>query len=1233
MFREIFLFEIKLGFKKPATYIYFAIYFLLNLMLGLAAAGFFDVATMDTNTVANSASVVAGILVGMNQDVLGLVNSVILVAIMATAIQRDYEYNTFPFFFTKPITKTQYYFGRFLGAFLLGVFVFSGQLVGYFLGTLYGAGTPLMGPFLPQNFLMPFLIFVVPNLLLLGSIVFSLTTFTRSTFAAYLFCIVLLVIRLISDRIISDLDNKELAAILEPFGAQAFMYITEYWTPAEQNTRMIPLSGVLLYNRLIWTGVALLICFISFYKFSFQQFLTPIRWFSKSRQTDEASAAHIQEQHTLADLPKVTLDFSWKSSLKQWAYLSVFELKKLVQTPFFLIIALLGLIMMLILAQYMGSIYDTVTYPVTYQILEMLSGIFQLFILILIVFFSGTLIWRDREQKTDELIGVTPVSNSVLFFSKFTGLVLSVMLLNVLIMVTGIAIQLSSGFTDVQPLQYIQTLFGRRLLSTIIIIGFSMAVQVYTPNKYLGFFINLVVILFTSLIFGLLEWNHPLYHFNSSGPSLPYSDMNGFGHLVGVFLLFKTYWMAIVMLLILPATLLWARGKESGWKARYKLSKELLTPTFKLSLVVCLLIAIVTGGYIYYNLNVLNSYKSPKEDEKELVAYEQEYKHLQHIPQLRVTAVSVQADIYPESRSLKAKGRYTLRNNHQIPVDTLVINSVGGEKSWYSYRFSFGDNPDVTLLKNDSLRGITIYKFTNPVAPGDSVVFDFELAYAPRGFASSPSTMIVENGTFFNNKIFPSIGYDPNYELSSNTARKKYGLPAKPRMADINDSLARMNNYIANDADWIRFEAVVSTSEDQIAIAPGYLEKQWKENGRNYFYYKMDSPILHFYAFQSARYQIKRDSWKGVNIEIYYHKGHEYNLDRMIESIKSSLAYYTENFSPYQHRQVRIIEFPRYASFAQSFPNTIPFSESIGFIAKMDKDDPESIDVPFYVTAHEVAHQWWAHQVIGGNVQGSVVMSETMSQYAALMVMEKTYGKKAMKKFLKHEMDDYLSGRTMENKKEVPLMLCENQGYIHYSKGSVVMYALRDYLGEDVLNAAIRKYLQQTAFSGPMYTNAIEFVNTIKEYTPDSLVYLVKDMFEEITVYENYVKSLDYKQKEDGTYEVTFTVGAAKYYADSLGKQKRVPVADYIDVAVFGETEKGEEDKELWMQRIKMDQEEKTFTIQLAEKPISVGIDPYLKLIDRSPINNVVKFGHTPPKVSLDEYENRPKGIVVEVES
>src|SRR5262245_19826983 len=153
----------------------------------------------------------------------------------------------------------------------------------------------------------------------------------------------------------------------------------------------------------------------------------------------------------------------------------------------------------------------------------------------------------------------------------------------------------------------------------------------------------------------------------------------------------------------------------------------------------------------------------------------------------------------------------------------------------------------------------------------------------------------------------------------------------------------------------------------------------------------MDAPILHFYSYLSADWKVRRDHWqdpgKDVAIEIYYQPGHEYNVERMVDGVKKTLAYCTASFSPYQHRQVRIIEFPRYASFAQSFPNTIPFSESIGFIARLD-DRPDAIDYVSYVTAHEVAHQWWAHQVMGGNVQGATLMSETMSQYSALMVME-----------------------------------------------------------------------------------------------------------------------------------------------------------------------------------------------------------------------------------------------------
>src|SRR5580704_15318801 len=112
----------------------------------------------------------------------------------------------------------------------------------------------------------------------------------------------------------------------------------------------------------------------------------------------------------------------------------------------------------------------------------------------------------------------------------------------------------------------------------------------------------------------------------------------------------------------------------------------------------------------------------------------------------------------------------------------------------------------------------------------------------------------------------------------------------------------------------------------------------------------------------------------------------------MMKGMKASLAYCTTNFSPYQNKTLRIMEFPRYATFAQSFPASIPYSESIGFIAKVDAKSDEDVDYPFYVTAHETAHQWWAHQVIGADVQGSTMLSETLAQYSALMVMKQKYG-------------------------------------------------------------------------------------------------------------------------------------------------------------------------------------------------------------------------------------------------
>jgi aminopeptidase N len=376
------------------------------------------------------------------------------------------------------------------------------------------------------------------------------------------------------------------------------------------------------------------------------------------------------------------------------------------------------------------------------------------------------------------------------------------------------------------------------------------------------------------------------------------------------------------------------------------------------------------------------------------------------------------------------------------------------------------------------------------------------------------------------------------------------------------------------------------------------------QNGRRYFHYKMDRPMLPFYCYLSARWDVKRGDWRGMPIEVYYDPQHAYNVERMIEASQKSLDYFSANFSPYQHRQVRILEFPRYAEFAQSFANTIPFSESIGFIA--DLRDPHDIDYVFYVTAHEVAHQWWAHQVIGADVQGSTMIVESMAQYSALMVMEKEYGREHMRRFLKYELDRYLRGRGGELIEELPLMRVENQPYIHYSKGSLVFYRLREEIGEAALNRALAAFIRDKAFQQPPYTTTLEMLDYIRAETPVEKHGLLADLFAKIVFYDNRVADARVQRRADGKYDVELEYAAAKHESDGVGRQAELALDDSVEVGVFARAanEHEQEERVLYLQPHRITQKQGVIRLVVDEPPYEVGLDPYNKLIDRIPVDN-----------------------------
>jgi hypothetical protein len=605
-----------------------------------------------------------------------------------------------------------------------------------------------------------------------------------------------------------------------------------------------------------------------------------------------------------------------------------------------------------------------------------------------------------------------------------------------------------------------------------------------------------------------------------------------------------------------------------------------------------------SGGWFYYNSHVLNRFRTSKQTRELQADYERKYKKFQRLFQPKITAVEAAIDIYPERRSLAGHGTYTLSNRSSQPISEVHLST--SKEAVSEVRF---DRPAQETL-NDKTLEYSIYKLEKPLMPGESMRMEFKVAYSSRGFRDgNEREELAYNGTFFDRNYFPTIGYDDNVELDNPVHRREVKLPVQEELAPPGDAYYKNVNLFTPDSEWITYKTVVSTSPDQIAIAPGYLKREWTEYGRRYFEYDMGGTrINNFFSYLSGRYAVKHDQWRDVKLEIYYHPGHEYNLDRMLEASKKGLEYFGQAFGPYQFQQFRVLEFPRYRSFAQSFPNTVPYSEAIGFIQRVEK--PDDIDTVFYVTAHELAHQWWGHQLIGSRTQGSNMMSETLAQYSALMLMEKEYGPRNMRKFLKHELDNYLRGRGAEVRKEPPLALVQNEPYVWYNKGSLVMYALRDYIGEDRVNAALKKYLEQNRYSNAPYPNTRGFVAALRDAAPPDMKYLIGDMFESIVLFDNKAVSASYTPTADHKYKVTLTVSAAKRKADGQGAESDLPLNDLIDIGVFNGPK--DHEKPLYLAKHRLTGKTTNLVIVVDEQPTRAGIDPYNKLIDRNPEDNVM---------------------------
>lgn len=1087
MLYEFFIFELKYRLKRPETYFFFLLLFLFSLV-GVE----FIFQGIDLGLVKkNSPFVIAkamGAITGLSMIITSM--------IMGVPVLRDFQYDITSLIYVNSISKKNYLTGRFIGSFVMLLLIFSGVLWGMIAGEFMPWNDP--DEFLPFQFihyLQPFLWVVLPTLFFGAAVFFVTGALSKSMMVVYTQGVVIFVLFMITKGI----TNETFQALLDPFSLTTLTKASKGWIVTDRNSLLIPMSGIMLLNKLFWVTLGLSALAIGYIKFHLIA-LNEKTFHAKSKQKVKTlSDAFIKK------LPKVTPVFHFKAQFAQLFLNAWFHSVSILKLVSFWAIILCCFIIILVNSVSLGTSHGVDSYPTTYLIIEELREMSIYFFMIMLVFYSGEIMWKERDVKLELIHDASSFSSFVNMSSRFLGLLLIYAIVMLSLIAAGVLFQTFNGYyryeLDVYFYGFFLELFPFLALYTFA----AMFFQALTGNKFIGM---LATIAFAIINVGISAFGLEHALLNFGGQSLPvYSDMNRYGHFLSSYFWVKIYWFLFGTLLLIFASILMARGSEIGLSKRWIGGRKQIEGTLGIFSLVCLTLFICVGGYIFCNINVLNDFWTKSEQASFRADYEKALKQFEYIPQPKIVDINLKIDLFPSQRAYDVTGYYSVTNISQVPIHEIHIQKLIASNV---------EVKDVVFDRSVTANNVyekfhyTIYELEQPLAPRDTLKMTFRQILQPVGFdVDNSDTDVVYNGTFFDNAVLPGFAYQKKYELQDEDDRMDFNLTPLLGKPSRDDARELLNTRSGSDSKGITLEVIISTEAPQTALTSGDLVAKWNKDGRNYFHYKTNQQIIHFYPIVSAQYEVVRDSivpsgnktGDPVDLEIYYQEGHEYNLARMMESMKMSLDYYNTHFSPYPYKQLCIVEFPRYRTFAQSLPGIIPFSEAIGFV--MDIDDKKDVDMAFFITSHEVAHQWWGNQLEAANVQGQKMILETLAQYSAMMVFKEKYNDEKVQQFLKLQSDTYQEANLKSTRTELPIVLVENEEHIYYNKGALVMYELQKRMGEKNLNTALQNFLNDwRSFNNPQkpkrYSTTVDLIQHIRKVAPDSVQGTITDLLERV---------------------------------------------------------------------------------------------------------------------------------------
>ena len=501
-----------------------------------------------------------------------------------------------------------------------------------------------------------YFLFALPDMFMVSALFFAIATMTRSMMYTYVAVVVFLVLWTVLIATIQGRpDLQNIAALFEPFGLGALANETQYWTTSESNTTIPPFEGSILANRLIWTSFAVVVLCLAYLRFSFAEKGVSNRKLRKQAK-NHAKLAKV-EPNVVDTLPALQPD---KSAWVRLVTRTRFEVAQVVKHPAFFVLIFIGLFNATG-GLFLGNVlYGTPSLPLTFTVIPILQDGFSIIPVIIAIYYAGELVWRDRDLKMHELIDSTSIPGWSYMVPKtvavaivlFTALLASVVAAMLVQMIRGVPPEFGKFFAWYLLPQSVDML---------ILAILAVFVQALSPNKFIGWGI-MVIYIVAETVMSNLGFQHPLYLYGATGEN-PISDTNSndVGSALGWGL--RLYWGAVALVLAVFAHLLWRRGTEAALTPRLKRMPARLKSSAGGVLVVGLLTAVASGGYLFSQMNQVEQYHTSDDGDAQLAAYEKKYLQYETLVQPTVTGVDMTVDLYPQETRMEASGRYAIVNN------------------------------------------------------------------------------------------------------------------------------------------------------------------------------------------------------------------------------------------------------------------------------------------------------------------------------------------------------------------------------------------------------------------------------------------------------------------------------------------------------------------------------------------------------------------------------------------